>query len=54
MHKEEVLFIISKLDLLYNRLHILDESLHNKQITELEYLKQELVIKQKIEKIFEC
>jgi hypothetical protein len=54
MSKEEVLFRIHKLDLLYSKLNELDKSLNNKQINKLDYLRQELKIKEKIEKVFKC
>jgi hypothetical protein len=53
MSKDEVLKRINKLDVLYKELDILDCKLASKEIKEIDFLSEELNIKQKIDKIFE-
>ena len=54
MNKQEVLFKLAKLDVLYGNLDDLDIKFLNKEINKMEFLEEESVLKQKIEKQFEC
>ena len=54
MNREEVLSRINQLDVLYKELDVLDEKLQSKSIQEIDFLIEEVEIKKKIDKLFEC
>jgi hypothetical protein len=54
MSREDVLDRIDKLDVLYKELDVLDEKLQLKSIQEIDFLIEEIEIKKKIDKLFEC
>jgi hypothetical protein len=53
MSRDEVLNRIDQLDVLYNKLDVLDEELKQGKLKEIDFLIQEEDIKKQIDKLFE-
>jgi hypothetical protein len=52
MSRDEVLNRISKLDVLYKELDVLDQEFNEKRINEIDYLIREVDLKKEIDKLF--
>lgn len=53
MGRDEVLKRMNQLDVLYNKLEVLDEELKQGKLKEIDFLIQEEDIKKQIDKLFE-
>jgi hypothetical protein len=53
MSRDEVLNRIDQLDVLYNKLDVLDQELKQGKLKEIDFLIQEQDIKKQIDKLFE-